>query len=296
MFIMLVGAPGSGKSTFANTVSKAVVVSSDDIRRKLYGSEEIQGDPNQVFEVVHNNIIEALENGYDVIFDATNMRRKYREVIMNKIKHIKVRKVCVIFAEPYEVLRDQNDSRARKVPKEIIWKMIKSFEMPTEAEGFDEIVLFNRFSKRGESLLQQMVNFDQDNPNHSLDLFSHCAKAADFIRASTTKMSEDEQEILRRAAAYHDIGKLFTKTYKDLNGKETKYAHYYHHENVGAYMCLLIEELSLPDRIRVAQLVGYHMQPYFNKTEKAQKRWRERLGDRLYELIMELHRADEYAH
>jgi putative nucleotidyltransferase with HDIG domain len=174
--------------------------------------------------------------------------------------------------------------------------MIKSFEMPTLSEGFDEIVLFNRFAKRGEPLLQQMVGFDQDNPNHSLDLFSHCAKTADFIRTSQMKMAEDEQEILRRAAMYHDIGKLFTKTYKDSKGKATKYAHYYHHENVGAYMCLLIEELSLPDRIRVAQLVGYHMQPYFNKTEKAQKRWRERLGERLYELVMELHRADEYAH
>ena len=168
--------------------------------------------------------------------------------------------------------------------------------MPTQAEGFDEIVLYNRFSTRGELLLRGMINFDQDNPNHSLDLFGHCAKAADFIRASQMKMSEDEQEILRRAAAYHDVGKLFTKTYKNLKGEDTPHAHYYHHENVGAYMCLLLEELSLPDRIRVAQLVGYHMQPYFNKSEKAQKRWRERLGDRLYELIMELHRADEYAH
>lgn len=296
MFIMLVGAPGSGKSTFAKANSKAVVVSSDSIRESLYGSEETQGNPGEVFEIAHNHITEALERGQSVIFDATNMRRKHREAIMNKIKHFHVTKICVIFAEPYGVLCGQNNERARRVPEDVIWRMIENFEMPTLSEGFDEIVLFNRFAERREHFLEKMVGFNQDNPNHSLDLFDHCVKATDFIRDSKMEMTEDEEKILRRAAAYHDIGKLFTKTYKNLKGEDTPHAHYYHHENVGAYMCLLLEELSLPDRIRVAQLVGYHMQPYFNKSEKAQKRWRERLGDRLYELIMELHRADEYAH
>ena len=49
---MLIGLPGSGKTTFAKSVEnegnskpcKIHVVSSDTMREKLYGSEEIQGD------------------------------------------------------------------------------------------------------------------------------------------------------------------------------------------------------------------------------------------------------------
>ena len=39
-FYMMVGLPGSGKTTFAHNIEKgAVVISSDTIRKELWGSE-----------------------------------------------------------------------------------------------------------------------------------------------------------------------------------------------------------------------------------------------------------------
>ena len=60
-FYMLVGLPGSGKSSLANKIlveaekngRDVVWVSSDNIRKDFYGSEEIQGDSKIVFEEMY---------------------------------------------------------------------------------------------------------------------------------------------------------------------------------------------------------------------------------------------------
>lgn len=86
-FYMLCGLPASGKSHYAldlqrimsnETNEKTVIVSSDNIRKELYGDENIQGNPEEVFNLVHERILQSLNNGVNVIYDATNLKRKYR--------------------------------------------------------------------------------------------------------------------------------------------------------------------------------------------------------------------------
>jgi predicted kinase len=48
--ILLVGIPGSGKTTYClEHESDSSYVSSDSIRRFIYGNESIQGNPSVVF-------------------------------------------------------------------------------------------------------------------------------------------------------------------------------------------------------------------------------------------------------
>ena len=80
-FIMMIGLPGSGKSTIAQAYSEGYgyeVVSSDAIREELYGDAAIQGDPQKVFKVFHQRIEEVLKAGNNCIADATNLKRKNR--------------------------------------------------------------------------------------------------------------------------------------------------------------------------------------------------------------------------
>ena len=95
---LLIGLPGAGKSTFArnkvkfydNTCNetKLVIVSSDDIREELYGTRSCQKDPAIIFEIVHERIINSLKQGWDVIFDATNITRKIECLFLRKFQHI----------------------------------------------------------------------------------------------------------------------------------------------------------------------------------------------------------------
>ena len=74
--IWMIGLSGSGKSTVAEEYAKkydAKIISSDKIREELYGDENIQGDPNDVFRIVHERIFDLLKSGFSIIYDATNL-------------------------------------------------------------------------------------------------------------------------------------------------------------------------------------------------------------------------------
>ena len=303
MFVMLVGCPGSGKSTWAKEFAgrkaekgeEVYIVSSDAIRGELWGDESIQGDPKRVFEIAHKRVVNAMESGYEyVIFDATNIRYKDRMSLMDKIAHIADEKRCIIFAEPYEILCQRNESRERTVPKEVIWRMITNFEVPLYTEGFDDIRIHNDYNLNVVDYLDRMIGFNQDNPNHSLDLYNHCSKAKDYIYHLPNYHCI--YNIVAHAALLHDIGKPDVKTYFNAKGERTTAAHYYNHQNVGGYLMLLFSTSSSQEnRLLAAQLVCYHMVPYFANSEAAQTRWKNRLG-KIYDLVMLLHEADEYAH
>ena len=71
--IILCGIPGSGKSTYAKTYTErnynTIHLSSDEIRKELYGDENIQGNPGEVFTLMQKRAVEAFNNGYSVLYD-----------------------------------------------------------------------------------------------------------------------------------------------------------------------------------------------------------------------------------
>jgi len=141
-FTMLVGLPGSGKSTYGeqrlNTQNnykswygETVLLSSDKIREELYGDESIQGDPTEVFGLMRARTIENLKQGHSVIYDATNITPKSRRGVMADIEALKKKMeidiTCTawVIATPIEVCLLQNSLRKRKVPEEVIFRMLK---------------------------------------------------------------------------------------------------------------------------------------------------------------------------
>ena len=142
--ILLVGIPGSGKTTCAKKYIEqnpnAIHLSSDAIRKELYGDENIQGNPGDVFSLMQRRAIGALNNGNHVIYDATNITRKDRAGIIGICpKFAKIE--CHIIWAPIEVCIKRDTERERTVGKEVIDRMIKRFQAPYYDEGIDEIVI-----------------------------------------------------------------------------------------------------------------------------------------------------------
>ena len=308
LFTMLVGLPGSGKSTKAKEWAERwngwngkepVIVSSDSIREELWGDESIQNEPAKVFEVAHSRIRKYLEEGYDVIFDATNINAKRRIALLHQIDSwgIDCRKTCaVIGARIEECIKRQND-RERKVPAEVIWRMARSFQIPLKSEGWDMITFHNTDARYDlDFYLYKCRSIPHDNHHHSLSIGHHMEAAA------VAKNTEFKflAPTLYYAAKFHDIGKYHTKTFTNSKGEPTEEAHYYGHQNVGAYMCLFGKsEQNFGDyfqnRADIATLVQYHMEPYF-RDEKGMKKLKEQLGDRLFYYLIQLHELDVGAH
>ena len=269
-FIMLIGLPGSGKSTYAQTLisnnADTKYLSSDKIREELYGDEAIQGNPNTVFTTMHNRVVQFLSDGYDVVYDATNVNRKNRKSVLNIISCFDVVKEAHIVWCPFETCVTRDASRKRTVGEHVIRKMIMRWESPYYDEGFNCIKLIcsdNSFDvNHYKNCMLDNMNIPHDNPHHEYDVLGHCLEAEKYCYAHKFKL------VLCESAKWHDIGKPFTKGYKsDENGKLIPIAHYYQHDNVGGYLvygCYMLDEPSKNFGINVSYLVSNHMQPFFN--------------------------------
>ena len=142
---MLIGIPGSGKSTVAQKLSEiynAPIYSSDDIRKELYGDASVQDNPKRVFDILHKRIIEGLNKYSNVIYDATNIYSKYRKEFLESLPVNKERyNICVVLAERPDVCIKRQSLRDRQVPEEVIHKMAERLQLPTYDEGWDEIYI-----------------------------------------------------------------------------------------------------------------------------------------------------------
>ena len=144
---ILIGVPGSGKSTYAEELFQksergVALVSSDTIRENLYGNESCQDNPKRVFAIAHQAIIDQLTRGYDVIFDATNIYAKDRMGLIRRVCfEVKkpIRFVAIYFDTPIETCVARQELRDRKVPTKVIEKMGRQMEKPVFYEGFDII-------------------------------------------------------------------------------------------------------------------------------------------------------------
>ena len=82
---MMVGIPGSGKSTFAKTL-KGKYVSRDEVRFKLLQDEDDYfAKEKEVFQKFIYEIEEGLSKGNDVIVDATHLNKGSRYKLFSSI-------------------------------------------------------------------------------------------------------------------------------------------------------------------------------------------------------------------
>ena len=90
MFIVMVGVPGSGKSHIARMIAEShdcEIVSSDECRKKWYGDEEYQTHNKELFLRIDELVSRLLDDGKNVILDATNISRKSRARFVAKKKN-----------------------------------------------------------------------------------------------------------------------------------------------------------------------------------------------------------------
>lgn len=254
-----------------------------------------------MFQTLHKRVKSDLRDGKNVIYDACNINYKRRMAFLREIQKINCEKIAILMATPYEKCLEQNQKRDRIVPEHIIKRMHLNFDVPAGFEGWDHIhIIYNddKNERNISDLLNKLSLINQDNPHHTLTIGKHCRVCArNVCKIFKEKMIFNEELIY--AAWLHDIGKEFTKQFKNYKGEDTDIAHYYHHENVSAYNALFYlrgDEFTFYDFVlNVCQLIRWHMKPFFIETEKAKNKFINLVGQEFYDKLMILHEADKMA-
>jgi len=148
-FIMTIGIPGSGKSTWINSQTSdenTIVVCPDLIREELTGSVSDQTKNNEVWGLAKKRVIEALQSGKNVILDATNVDSKNRRRFLQGLPANIALKAKIFNVEPEEAKRrikeqiEKGENRS-DVPEHAIDRMQRKFENITpeklKEEGFE---------------------------------------------------------------------------------------------------------------------------------------------------------------
>ncbi|WP_244901969.1 AAA family ATPase [Phormidium tenue] len=151
--LMLVGIPGSGKSTWARDFVLAHpryrIVSTDNLRAQLYGDEAIQGDWLRIWQQVMTQwqqAIAAIHQGEleGVIYDATNARRRHRREAIAAACQTGFAPITLVwFDVPLSLAIERNRGRSRQVPVDIIATMHRQLQgaLPSVQEGVDRVLV-----------------------------------------------------------------------------------------------------------------------------------------------------------
>ncbi|MGD0870662.1 MAG: AAA family ATPase [Bryobacteraceae bacterium] len=141
--VVLVGLPGSGKSTYWERLG-APALSSDRIRGLLADDETDQTIHDRVFQTVRYLLRQRLELGRPVTYiDATNLTPEDRRPFLEMGRAHGCEVEAVFFDVPLAVCRERNARRRRVVPEEALAKMAAKLVPPALEEGFARVTVIS---------------------------------------------------------------------------------------------------------------------------------------------------------
>ncbi len=138
---LLVGIPGSGKSTWLARQGLRRVVCMDVIRGHLTGDMADQRRNDEVFAVAMASLRRELEGGHTVAFDATNVTPEARRTPLQIAAWTGARVTAVFFDVPFRTCVARNASRPRRVPVGALIRFSQHLVPPLPHEYDERVVV-----------------------------------------------------------------------------------------------------------------------------------------------------------
>lgn len=143
--VVLVGASGSGKSTFARRHFKPTeIISSDFCRGLVADDENDQSASKDAFDVLHYIAGKRLAAGRRTVVDATNVQEGSRKQLIELARQYDVLPIVIVLDVPDDVCAERNATRIDRadMPRRVIHRHIRELRRSLrrlEREGFRKV-------------------------------------------------------------------------------------------------------------------------------------------------------------
>ncbi|MEW2162152.1 polynucleotide kinase-phosphatase [Streptomyces sp. NPDC007084] len=143
--VVLIGASGSGKSTFARRHFKPTeIISSDFCRGLVADDENDQSASGDAFDVLHYIAGKRLAAGRRTVVDATSVQQDSRRQLVELAREHDVLPIAIVLDVPEEVCAERNAARADRaaMPRRVIQRHIRELRRSIrqlEREGFRKV-------------------------------------------------------------------------------------------------------------------------------------------------------------
>ena len=149
---VMCGISGSGKSTWIEkNLDNFDVISLDEIRKELNGKRECQKNRGQVLQLAKTRLKKALASKRNVVWDATNIRKDFRNTICELGENYGALITIVVFQLAENSLRSNNRNRKHAVSDEVITSQLNKFEWPWLTESHRLLII----GDKGQVLYKQ---------------------------------------------------------------------------------------------------------------------------------------------
>ena len=148
---MLIGVPGSGKSTFIKNMphfEKYVILSTDnyiELKAKENNRTYNEEFPHSIKDAetqMYKDLEDAIANGKSIIWDQTNLTKKTRAKKLTKIPD-HYDKMAFFFNVPDDLNERLASRPGKTIPVYVINNMIETIEKPGLDEGFHLVFVEN---------------------------------------------------------------------------------------------------------------------------------------------------------
>lgn len=149
-FVMMVGLPGSGKSTLVSKFMNPSIF--DLLSTDLYIENKALCEGityNEAFpkyidaaqKAFNTQMQESLDEGMNIVHDQTNLTMKKRKRILDKVSSGYF-KVCIWVNCPFSVAMERSNRPGKVIPAHVMQTMNDSFQEPKIIEGFDDVIFY----------------------------------------------------------------------------------------------------------------------------------------------------------
>lgn len=187
--VVIIGASGSGKSTFAaKHFTPTEVLSSDRFRAMVVDDETDQGVSGDAFEVLHLLAAKRLKNRRLTVIDATNVEREARRALIRVARNQHTLVLAIVLDVPAEVCLERNERRTtRRLGPLVVHQHRALLERSLEGlrkEGFRRVhVLAGVAAIDAATLVRTRLPHDRRDDPGPFDVIGDVHGCADELRA-----------------------------------------------------------------------------------------------------------------